>query len=206
MSNICPRYAQDIPKISPRYAQDKPRICPRYAKDMISKQIAYNNQWFNKNTLLIHDKIPKVCDINIYKRLRSGRVSVGDTTVGRVSVGDVVQKWDPGLPRARIKKLKKTRYQRNVKIFIFTFLCLLIGLTEPKLLATKGVIMVTRTSCKNGILTIYPRNSQNMHKICPRYAQDMPKICPRYAQDMPKISPRYAHDIPKIWFPKNCIE
>ena len=160
MSNICPRYAQDIPKISPRYAQDKPRICPRYAKDMISKQIAYNNQWFNKNTLLIHDKIPKVCDINIYKRLRSGRVSVGDTTVGRVSVGDVVQKWDPGLPRARIKKLKKTRYQRNVKIFIFTFLCLLIGLTEPYFWAVTSIEnrrtqrsrdLVGRTSCKTGI-------------------------------------------------------
>ena len=43
----------------------------------------------------------------------------------------------------------------------------------------KGVIMVTRTSCKNVILTIYPRYAQNMHKICPTYAQDMPKIFPR---------------------------
>ena len=30
----------------------------------------------------------------------------------------------------RIKKIKKMRYQRNKKIFIFSFLCPLIGLTE----------------------------------------------------------------------------
>ena len=88
-----------------------------------------------------------------------------DTKESRSGRTDIVQNWDPGLRRPRIKNMKKTRYQRNVKIFIFTFLCLLIRLTEPKLLATKGVIMVTRTSCKNVILTIYPRNAKNMHKI-----------------------------------------
>ena len=39
----------------------------------------------------------------------------------------------------RIQKLKKTMYQRNVKILIFTFLCLFILLTEQKLLAVKPV-------------------------------------------------------------------
>ena len=36
---------------------------------------------------------------------------------------------DPDLLRPRIQKIKKTRYQRNVKIFIFTVVCLLIGMT-----------------------------------------------------------------------------
>ena len=31
---ICPRYAQDMPKISPRYVQDMRNICPKYAKNM----------------------------------------------------------------------------------------------------------------------------------------------------------------------------
>ena len=37
---------------------------------------------------------------------------------------------EPDLLRPRIKESKKTRYQRNVKIFIFSFLCPLIGVTE----------------------------------------------------------------------------
>ena len=36
---------------------------------------------------------------------------------------------EPDLLRPRIKESKKTRYQRNVKIFIFTVVCLLIGMT-----------------------------------------------------------------------------
>ena len=31
MHNICPNYAQDMPKICPRYAQDMHKICLRYA-------------------------------------------------------------------------------------------------------------------------------------------------------------------------------
>ena len=74
---------------------------------------------------VIHGIITNICDIIIYKR-------------GPVSVTDIVQFSAPAcsdLLRPRIKKIEKTRYQRNVKLFIFTFLCLLIGLMEQKLFA-----------------------------------------------------------------------
>ena len=80
------------------------------------------NKCYNDSDPLIHGIITSICDI-----IRGGTLSVPYTLESSVTH----TKMDGSdLLRPRIKKIKKTRYQRNVKIFIFTVVCLLIGLTE----------------------------------------------------------------------------
>ena len=98
----------------PEYA----RICQNYARVCQSMP-----------SPLIHGIITEMCDIIIYKRGSTG----GRTLESSVTNGG------PDPLRPRIQKIKKMRYQRNVKIFIFTFLCLLIGMTEQKLVALTSV-------------------------------------------------------------------
>ena len=69
---------------------------------------------------LIHGIITNVCDIIIYKR---GPLSVADI-VAKLGGAHISANIEPLRPR--IQKMKKTRYQRNVKILIFCFLCVLI--------------------------------------------------------------------------------
>ena len=68
-----------------------------------------------------------MCDIIIYKRGSTGERTF---STGERTWESSVTHGDPDLLRPRIQKIKKMRYQRNKKIFIFSFLCPLIGLTE----------------------------------------------------------------------------
>ena len=86
--------------------------------------------------IVIHGIITEMCDIIIYKRGSTGERTF---STGERTWESSVTHGDPDLLRPRIQKIKKTRYQRNVKIFIFSFLCLLIRLTKHKLLARTPV-------------------------------------------------------------------
>ena len=54
-----------------------------------------------------------------------------DTKESRSGRTDIVQNCDPGLRRPRIKNMKKTRYQRNVKILIFCFVARVFATKIP---------------------------------------------------------------------------
>ena len=120
----CARICQSMPDARLcRSMSEYARVCPEKLNSLDPQS--------GKKTLLpsvIHGILTEICYIIIYKRGSLGErtFSLGERTLESsvTNTFPAVKVACFDLLRPRITKIKKTRYQRNVKILIFCFLAL----------------------------------------------------------------------------------